>query len=161
MKILRVISLLSLVFFSGSVISQDLTPDLTPEEIRSARVDFLEVLQKGILKIQPARISIIDAHMEVKIYHWPPPEGPYIFPQMVRLFAEQGRLFSSNLCKIAEKYPITMIGTIYVEYHTILEYERGKDVVSRLEFRESTECIPGLETFFQKMKRKARDFRKK
>jgi len=157
MKILRVISLLSLIFFSGSAISQDPAPNLTPEEIRSARLDLLKVLQEGVLKIQPARISIIDAYMEAKIYHWPPPEGAYIFPQMLRLFAEQGKLFSRNLCDVTKEYPDTMIGTVYVEYHTILEYEEGKDLVTRLEFKESTECIPGLETLFQRMKRKALD----
>ena len=160
MKILRIITLLSLVFFSGSVISQDPAPNLTPEDIRSARLDLIKVLEKGILKIQPARLSIIDAYMEVKIYHWPPPEGAYIFPQMIRLFAEQGRLFSRNLCEITQKYPNTMIGTVYVEYYTILEYRGGQDIVSRLEFRENTECVPGLENFFQRMKRKAQDFMK-
>ncbi len=160
MKIFRIITLLSLVFFSGSVISQDPAPNLTPEDISSARLDLIKVLEKGILKIQPARLSIIDAYMEVKIYHWPPPEGAYIFPQMIRLFAEQGRLFSRNLCEITQKYPNTMIGTVYVEYYTILEYRGGQDIVSRLEFRENTECVPGLENFFQRMKRKAQDFMK-
>jgi hypothetical protein len=154
MKLLKIIGFLSLIFLSGFAHALEAPArELTSERIKEAREVLMGVLleENGVLARLPSRIRMSRGYMKIGIYTWPPLDGRNIFHALVKIFAEYEKQFSVNLCEVTNKHPEALIGTVYVEYYTLLEYTKGKDPVARLEFQESTECRPGLEAYFQRV----------
>ena len=154
MKLLKTIGFLSLIFLSGFAHALEVpAQELTSEQVKEARNALMDVMmdKNGILGRLPSRIRMSQGYMRVQIYTWAPLDGRDIFHALVKSFAERGKQFSTNLCEVTNQHSEALIGTVYIEYYTLLEYTKGKEPVARLEFQESTECRPGLETYFQRI----------
>lgn len=122
--------------------------DVSGADVKEARDIIIGEIGEVVLSNTPSRTKITKGYMEVNIYTWPVASD--IFHPLVIMFARaMNKKFSQNVCEYLEKYPNALIGTVYVEYHTVLFYKRGDDLQTLLEFQESTECRPGLEKYFQ------------
>jgi hypothetical protein len=122
---------------------------VTSVDVELDRKKIIKEIGNGPLSNIPARVEMTKAFMVVKVYTWPS-DSHDMLHALVMLFYQQNRKFSQNICEYLEAYPASLIGTVYVEYHTILEYEQGKKLETDLEFKEKTECQPGLEKYFQR-----------
>lgn len=121
---------------------------LTSVDIQVARQKIIGEIGETVLANTPSRVRMTQGRIKVKVYTWP--DTTDIFHPLVILFArDMNKKFSQNVCEYLEKYPDALIGTVYVEYHTVTKYEKG-ELETILEFQESTECRPGLEGYFQK-----------
>jgi len=92
-------------------------------------------------------VRMTQGYMKVSIYTWPYSSG-MLHPLVILFARDMNKKFSQNICNYLEQYPNALIGTVYVEYHTVTKYEKG-ELETILEFEESTECRPGLEKLFQ------------
>ena len=145
-----ILLILSLIFSFSACALED-SPfgisDLTAADIEKARKIIIKEIGETVLANTPSRVRMTQGYIKVNIYTWP--DTTDIFHPLVILFArDMNKKFSRNICDYLEQYPNALIGTVYVEYHTVTKYEKG-ELETILEFEESTECRPGLEELFQ------------
>jgi hypothetical protein len=140
-----------LVFpFSACALEPDTfgVSDISASDIEKDRKIIIKEIGEAVLGNIPTRVRMTEGYMKINIYTWP--SSSDILHPLVILFArEMNKKFSQNICEYLEQYPNALIGTVYIDYHTVLFYERGGDLETNLEFQESTECRPGLEKYFQ------------